>query len=85
MSKQNRADRSAKDRQYLKKLGANIRKIRNQRGYSQEEFAEIAGFSRSYYTEIETGKRNVSLLNLVKIINALKVDPNDILGLPESK
>ena len=49
-------------------------------GYSQEEFADIADFSRSYYTEIETGKRNVSVLNLIKIMEALKVDPNTIIG-----
>ena len=49
-------------------------------GYSQEEFADIAGFSRSYYTEIETGKRNISVLNLIKIIEALNVNPNEIIG-----
>jgi transcriptional regulator with XRE-family HTH domain len=81
MSKKQGTGRTAKDRHYLIKIGDNIRKIRNQRGYSQEEFAEIAGFSRSYYTEIETGKRNISVLNLVKIVEALKADWTDILGL----
>jgi len=74
------ANRTAKDNQRLIKLGENIRKIRNQRGYSQEEFAEIAGFSRSYYTEVETGKRNISVLNLVKIAETLKADWSEILG-----
>jgi transcriptional regulator with XRE-family HTH domain len=85
MSKQDRAGRNAKDKQYLIKIGENIRKIRNQRGYSQEEFAEIAGFSRSYYTEIETGKRNISVLNLIKIIETLKVDPNELIGFLKPK
>ena len=85
MSKQDRVDRNAKDKQYLIKIGDNIRKIRNQRGYSQEEFAEIAGFSRSYYTEIETGKRNISVLNLIKIIKMLKVDPNELIGFLKPK
>ncbi|MCX6003645.1 MAG: helix-turn-helix transcriptional regulator [Chloroflexi bacterium] len=85
MSKQNRADRDTKDKQYLIKIGDNIRKIRNQRGYSQEEFAEIAGFSRSYYTEIETGKRNISVLNLIKIVEALKADWTEIIGFTRSK
>jgi len=80
MSRQNRADRSAKDKQLLLEIGDNIRTIRKRRGYSQEEFADIAGFSRSYYTEIETGKRNVSILNLIKIIEALNVDPKEIIG-----
>ena len=85
MSKQNGLNRTAKDKQYLAKLGENIRKIRNQRGYSQEEFAEIAGFSRSYYTEIETGKRNISILNLIKITEALKADWSQILGYTKQK
>ena len=85
MTTQNRANRTAKDNQRLIKLGENIRKIRNQRGYSQEEFAEIAGFSRSYYTEVETGKRNISVLNLVKIAEALKADWSEILGSTNTK
>lgn len=80
MSRQSGTDRNAKDRQYLVKLGDNIRRVRKQRGYSQEEFADIAGFSRSYYTEIETGKRNISIINLIKIMEVLKVDPNEIIG-----
>ena len=79
---QGKTGRSSKDKLCLVKLGENIRKIRNQRGYSQEEFAEIAGFSRSYYTEIETGKRNISILNLIKIAQALKADWNEILDSP---
>ena len=82
MANQQRAVRSVKDRQYLAQIGSNIRKIRNQRGYSQEEFAEIAGFSRSYYTEIETGKRNISVLNLIKIAETLKAEWSEILDIP---
>ena len=64
MSKQDRATRSTEDKRYLEKLGDNIRSARKKAGLSQEEFADIAGFSCSYYTEIETGKRNISILNL---------------------
>jgi len=80
MSTQNRPGRSTKDKQHLLKIGDNIRTVRKQRGYSQEEFADIVGFSRSYYTEIETGKRNISVLNLTKILKALNVNPNEIIG-----
>ena len=85
MSRQNRTDRSAKDKQYLLKIGDNIRAVRKRIGYSQEEFADIVGFSRSYYTEIETGKRNISILNLIRIIQALKVDPHEIIGFLKPK
>lgn len=81
MSNHERAGKSAKDKKYLVKLGDNIRKARKQKGYSQEAFADMAGFSRSYVTEIETGKRNISVLNLIKIIKVLKIDPNEIIGL----
>ena len=80
MSTQNKPGRSAKETQSLLKIGVNIRTVRKKRGYSQEEFADIVGFSRSYYTEIETGKRNISVLNLIKIMKTLNVNPNEIIG-----
>lgn len=80
MSMQNSVPRTAKEKKYLQQLGDNIREVRKQRGYSQEELAYMVGFSRSYYTEIETGKRNISILNLIKIINALKADPNELFS-----
>jgi len=85
MPRQNVTNRNAKDRKYLLKIGENIRTARKQRGYSQEEFADIAGFSRSYYTEIETGKRNISTLNLIRIIKVLNVDPNEIISFLKPK
>ena len=85
MSSQNEAVRNAKEKQYLQQIGDNIRAVRKQRGYSQEEFADIAGFSRSYYTEIETGKRNISVLNLIKIMEALNVGPDEIVGFLKPK
>ena len=85
MPRQHGTNRNAKDRKYLLKIGDNIRAARKKRGYSQEAFAEIAGFSRSYYTEIETGKRNISTLNLIKIIKVLNVDPNEIISFLKPK
>jgi transcriptional regulator with XRE-family HTH domain len=66
--------REPQEKEYLKLLGLNIRKWREKKGYTQEEFAPIVGMTRSYITEIETGKRNVSFLNFIKIIEALDVD-----------
>ena len=61
----------------LKDFGNKIKELRLKRGYSQEEFAHIAGFSRSYYTEIETGNRNISLLNLLKILRHLNASATE--------
>ena len=63
----------------LKKFGERLRSIRISRHFSQEEFASQAGFSRSYYTEIETGKRNISLLNLNKLCLCLGISLSDLL------
>jgi transcriptional regulator with XRE-family HTH domain len=73
--------RTSDEKKSLTTLGDNLRRVRLKRKYSQEEFAHLAGFSRSYYTEIETGKRNLSLLNLIKIAEALDVDVRELLDL----
>ena len=69
--------RTSKDQKSLKLLGASIRKWRERKGFTQEQLAPLVNFTRSYITEIETGKRNVSYLNLMKIINILEVDESD--------
>ena len=62
----------------LKQFGNRIKELRQKKGYSQEEFAHIAGFSRSYYAEIETGSRNVSLLNLLRILKHLGANTGEL-------
>ncbi len=57
----------------LHSFGYNLRKIRESKGLTQEEVAYIACFSRSYYTEVEQGKRNLSLLNIYKLAKALNI------------
>ena len=53
------------------KVGARIRELRNDRGLSQEKLALAAGLDRTYIASVETGKRNISIVNLEKIIVAL--------------
>lgn len=57
----------------LKRLGLHIRTLRKARGISQEALALEAGFSRSYFSEIELGRRNLSFLNMVKLARGLNV------------
>ncbi len=80
MSSRRAQRRDDEQKRYLRQIGDNIRQARKSKGYSQEEFADIAGFSRSYYAEIETGRRNISILNLIKIMEALDLEPNSIIG-----
>jgi len=77
--------RSKSDRDILEHFGKNLKSIREQKQFSQEELAYEAGFSRSYYTEVETGKRNISLLNITKILLALESDANELIKLNELK
>jgi transcriptional regulator with XRE-family HTH domain len=58
---------------YLKKVGLNIRQARKEKGMSQESLALAADLDRSYVGGVERGERNISIINLKKIANAIKV------------
>jgi len=62
------------DREVLKLVGARIRVLRKERGYSQEALGEKGGFHFSYIGQIERGEKNVSLVNLAKIAESLEVN-----------
>ncbi len=55
------------------KIGARIRERRNELGISQEKLALKAEVDRTYLAGVETGKRNISLKSLEKIVSALGV------------
>ena len=59
-------------------MGRKIRQIREDKGYSQEEFAAEAEFDRAYYGAIERGERNVSAINLIRIAIHLKVEVGEL-------
>ena len=55
----------------LMRFGEAVRKLRQEKQISQEEFADLCGLHRTYISDIELGKRNVSLENIEKIAKAL--------------
>lgn len=63
----------SKNMNIKEKVGKRIKYLRNQIGVSQEELADKAGIDRTYITSVECGKRNVSIVNIEKIANALDV------------
>lgn len=54
-------------------LGKRIQYLRKQTGMSQEKFALHIGMDRTYYSSVESGKRNVSIRNIQKIANGLGI------------
>lgn len=55
-------------------FGAAIRRLRTDRGLSQERLADLAGVHRTYLGDIERGLRNVSLINISRLASGLTVD-----------
>lgn len=58
----------------------NVRLFRNNLRLNQEQLAEEAGLHRTYIGSIERAERNVSIDNIEKIANALKVKPARLLS-----
>ena len=52
-------------------VGGRIRELRTAAGLSQEKLALAADIVRTYIASVENGKRNISIVNLEKIIKAL--------------
>ena len=61
------------------KFGEKVRAIRVQKGLSQEQLAHIAGVDRTYIGMIERAEKNVTLVTIEKIANALSVTINELL------
>ena len=65
---------SKEDGNTLKQFGAAVKAGRDGLDISQEALAEKAGLHRTYVGGVEQGRRNVSLLNIVKLSQALGVE-----------
>ena len=54
-------------------VGRNVRRFREKRGLTQEELAEISGFSQQYISSLEQGCRNPTVITLYELALALGV------------
>ncbi len=61
------------------RLGKNVRRLRDARGWSQEAFADEAGIHRTYISDIERGARNPTITVLERIAVSLDVSPGSLL------
>lgn len=64
----------------MNNIGEKIRKIRDLKGFSQENMADMLGLSLPAYADIERGKKEVTLSRLEKIAEKLGVTLNDVLN-----
>ena len=63
----------------LVKFGEIVRKKHQERGLSQEDFAELVGVHRTYVGMIERAEKNITLLNIEKIAQAFDISISELL------
>jgi transcriptional regulator with XRE-family HTH domain len=61
-----------------KDFGERLRRLRKQKGFSQEALAFACGLDRTYVGGVERGERNISLVNIHKIAGALRVSVREL-------
>jgi len=66
------------DSDILKKFGDKVRDFRKQNNLSQEDLAEKAGLHRTYIGMIERAEKNITLINIEKIANALSINITEL-------
>jgi transcriptional regulator with XRE-family HTH domain len=69
----------------LIKFGEKVREIRKEKGLSQEQLSFKADLHRTYIGMIERAEKNITLLNIEKIANALQVSINDLMNFDNGK
>jgi transcriptional regulator with XRE-family HTH domain len=57
-------------------FGLKLKELRESKGLSQEALANLAEIDRTYLPSIEKGKRNISIIVIEKLANALNVSPS---------
>ncbi len=62
------------------RFGRAVRRVREEQKINQEEAAERCGLHRTYYSGVERGVRNVSLVNIEKIAKGLKRSLAELFG-----
>lgn len=71
--------RAIHETQLVTVFAGNVRRLRTERGMSQEQLAEAAGVHRTYVGMLERGEKNVTIYNIERIAKALAVDPSVLL------
>lgn len=62
-----------------KLFGRRLVELRKAKGWSQEALALESGIARSYLGGVERGQRNIALVNICRLAEALETSPDDLL------
>ena len=63
-----------------RKFGLVLKRIRKEKGFSQESLANTADIDRTYVSDIEKGERNISLRIIEKLCNTLQVSLSEFFN-----
>jgi transcriptional regulator with XRE-family HTH domain len=66
-------------------VGGNVLRIRLEKGLSQEELGARSGFNQHYISELESGKRNPTIISLYELAQGLGVSPVDLVSPNEGR
>jgi len=61
-------------------IGLRIKELRKKEGISQQELSFRSDLDRTYITQVENGKRNISIVNIGKIANALNISIKELFN-----
>jgi transcriptional regulator with XRE-family HTH domain len=62
-----------------KLVGRNVKRIRQEKGLTQEQLADLSGFSQQYISGLEQGRRNPTIVTLFELATALGVGHMDLV------
>lgn len=63
-------------------FGQNLRRLRREKGLSQEELAHRAGCARAYLSGAEAGRRNATIETIEALAAVLEIHPSDLIRSP---
>lgn len=72
--------RTGRREDFAVEFGSRVRARRLGLEWTQERLAEEAGFHFTYVSSLERGERNVSLRNVLRLAQALGIDPSELVA-----
>jgi transcriptional regulator with XRE-family HTH domain len=68
-----------------KLVGRNVKRVRQEKGLTQEQLAELSGFSQQYISGLEQGRRNPTVVTLYELATALGVSHMELMRSAEDE